>query len=1335
MPDDTGQRGGGEPPDSGFGDSGVEDSDFGDELTRAVSQGPALLRTPRRGEKLGGMDGRRFEVREQVGGGSMGRVFRAEDAQLRREVALKFLLPNEQLAEERLVSLLQQEARAVAQLAHTNIVRLFDASEWVGASWEPRIPFLVMEYLEGESLSAVLRREGRLEPRRALELLAGIAAGLAHAHAHHVIHRDLKPSNVLLTREGEVKLLDFGLAWLLEDGASPGLDLPTAGTPAYMAPEQWGGGKQDERTDLWSAGVILHEMLTGESLYPFATLQELRARVLSREPVPSVRERHPELPREVEPLLATLLAKDPDRRYQTAQELGEELRELVERLGFRAKASRRVAAERRQVTLVSCRLTGLSGLAGALDPEDLSELEEAFHQVCAERVQQRGGSIALYLVDEVLACFGYPGAREEDSEHAVHVGLALARELPSVLHGKLPHLPPGVLTVKVGIHTDQVTLREGTRERQGGALVLQGEAPKVATWLAGLAAPNAVLVSEATWALVRGTFEGETLGTRVYEGFSGTRSLSPHQVLRERPATVRFERALAAGSLTPLVGREHELQRLLAHWSEAQQGRGGFVLVTGEAGIGKSRLIQELHERVCQQSCIHFQCQCWPQSSTSALQPVIELLRRGEVSLEALGLSPEHTSLLAQLVSRPVPEGLPSLQLTPERRKERTIEALAALLAHATREHPVLAVVEDLHWADPSTVELLGALLEQVEGQRVLFVLSARPDFHPHWAEHPWLHRLTLERLSPELTATLVRESAGGKELPPELVQQLVARTDGIPLYVEEMTRMVVERGTPGSIPITLREMLLARLDPLPSRQKELAQLCATIGRGFSLALLARLTRRSPSSLQRDLEGLVVAGLLQPRDEDAGTGYQFRHALLQDAARQSLPRDARKQLHERITRALEQCREVVEMQPELLAHHATEAGEYEQAVQHWARAGQRASLRSANQEAVSHYQQALRLLQLLRDTPQRLQEELRLLIALGTPLAQVQGYRSPEVERTYTRARELISRVGEALPRLRLSYWGLYAFYFSRAEYTQAHELAEQLVAQGERQGERKLLALGHRMLAAIEFVRGDMASALEHIERTLACSSFSLEEHRALAEEQWIDPRATALAFGAMVYSVLGRDEEARRASFEALRLARSIGHPHTSASVLTYITVACQFRDEVGCVLEWSEEAITLSREHGFRAWLTWSTLVRIWALTELGHARAGLSLMHKAIKGWDEPGIRVGLFHHDLGLLASLHLKLGQAREALGVTTEALARTRTEGQHFYEAELHRLRGQALRELGREEEARGCFQQALQVAHQQGAHAFERRALESLGGLTSEVTGASPENSAPFG
>jgi class 3 adenylate cyclase/tetratricopeptide (TPR) repeat protein len=1301
---------------------GFEDSDFGDELVRAVARGPLPLRTPVGGERLGGKDGRRFEVLQELGGGAMGRVFRAWDEELQRVVALKFLIPRMgQEGEPPPAALLRHEARAIAQLNHENIVRVFDVSEWSGERWEPRIPFFVMEYLEGESLAALLQREGRLDVRRALEVLGGIAAGLAHAHEHQVIHRDLKPSNVLLTPQGTVKLLDFGLAWQRASGP-PAPHLPTAGTPPYMAPEQWRGERQDERTDIWAAGAMLYEMLTGTLPYPSDTLEELGAKVLSAEPVPSVRERRPELPWEVEHLLATALAKDPARRFRTAQELGEELRELAERFGAPEEAARAPTPERRQVTLVSCRLVGLAGLAEALDAEDLGELEEAFHQHCAERVQRQGGALALSLGDEVLACFGYPVAREEDTEHAVHVGLELAREVPEALQRRLPYLPAGGLAVRVGIHTEQVTLSERSREPRGRALVIQGEAPKVAAWLAERAEPQGVVLSESTWAAVRGRFEAEPLGSSSYQGLAGTVRLGLHRVLRERPATVRFERALAAGILTPLVGRERELRGLGALWEQARGGQGAFVLLHGEAGLGKSRLIQELRERVGHEALVDFQCQCWSHSTTSALYPVIELLQRlhpdvtaprpPETWPELLGLSLEEVSLLAQLLSLPLPEGWPPPELSPERRKERTFEALTTLLLGVARERPVLGVVEDLHWADPSTLELLGHVLERVEGAPLLLVLSARPDFHPPWPERPWRHRLELERLSAERTATLVREVAGGRELPPETVSQLVARTDGIPLFAEELTRMVLEGGTAGAIPITLHELLLARLDRLPRRQKALAQLCAVVGRGASHALLNTLTRRGPTALSRDLEGLVAAGVLHP-----GPTWGFRHALLQDAAYESLPRGTRRQLHLRVAQALEaHFPRVVETRPELLAHHYTEAGESEQAIHHWTRAGQRASLRSANVEAVSHFRQALALLHRLPEAPGRLQRELQLLIALGTPLAQTQGYHSPEVERTYSRARELFPQVGEALPRLGLSYWGPFAYYFSRRQYHQAHELAGQLVELGQRQKSRELLALGYRMMAADFFIWGDMSAAREHVERALACSDFTLEEHREQAERQWVNPRVMALAFGAVVFSVLGEPDQARRHAWDALALARRLGHPHTTASALMYVALACQLRREAACARECAEKTMALSREHGFRAWQVWATLVRLWALGEQGRPDEALASMSRAMEEWKGVGIRVGLQHHDLGLLADLHLRRGQPGAALEDTTEALAHVRTTSEHFYEAELHRLQGEALRALGREAEARECFQRALQVARAQGAHAFARRALESL-------------------
>jgi predicted ATPase len=755
------------------------------------------------------------------------------------------------------------------------------------------------------------------------------------------------------------------------------------------------------------------------------------------------------------------------------------------------------------------------------------------------------------------------------------------------------------------------------------------------------------------------------------------------------------------------------------------------VLVSAEAGVGKSRLLQELREQVCHTSCFHFRSQCWAQSSTSAFQPIIALLRHFflrvaaaqgvqplEVALEGFGLSPEDTALLALLLSWPVPGGLPHPRLSPERQKERTLEALVEMLLHVARQQPVLGVVEDVHWADPSTLELLGAVLERVEHERVLLVLNTRPDFRPAWRSRPWLHRLALDRLSPEHTAALVRQVAGSRQLPPETLQQLVARTDGIPLFIEEMTHGVLEGGTTATIPLTLHELLLARLDRLPSRQKALAQLCAVVGSSFSHRLLTTLTRQSPSTLRRHLEGLVMAGLLQLRDAEDPPHYQFRHALLRDAAWQSLPRSARRPLHQRIAQALvEHFPDVAETQPERIAHHYTQAEAHASALPYWTRAGQLATQRSANLEAVEHLRQALHLLRLLPEAPQRARQELQLLIALGTPLSQVQGYYSPEVEHTYGRARALIQQVGGELPQLGLSYWGLFAYFFSRAEYLQAHELAELLVTQGGRHQDRELLALGHRMMAAIVFMWGQMAKALEHTEQALACSDFSLEEHQAMARRQWINPRAMALAFGAMVHSVMGQDEEARDCSRRALDLAWRIGHPHTSASVLVYLAAACHLRGEARGALEWAEATLTLAREHGFRLWQMWAMRIRLWALVELDQAHEVRALLPTVLGTKDTRDIRAGMAHNDRGLFAAVHLKLGQPREALELATGGLEQLTEGGDRFYEAELYRLRGEALRVLGREQEARASFLRALQVARAQGAHAFERRALESLG------------------
>jgi serine/threonine protein kinase/tetratricopeptide (TPR) repeat protein len=1303
-------------------------SDFGDSFLGEVLH--ANTRLPFRrllpGERLGGSDGRRFQIIKSLGEGAMGQVFRAHDEELQRVVALKFLFPREELAGMGL-----REARAIAQLDHENIVRIFDVSEWSGGPGEPSVPVLVMECLEGESLADVLRREKTLKLRQSLEIMRGVAAGLAHAHEHHIVHRDLKPSNVFIGKHGTVKLLDFGLAWLSpEDGAAVP-HLPTAGTPPYMAPEQWRGGKVDERTDLWAAGIMLYELLTGELPFPGALVEEMRERVLSPAPMPSPRERHPEIPWEVESLLAVLLAKDPDKRLLSAAELREELRELEDHLRPGRDAPRSVSPQRRQVTLLSCRLAGLSALAEEVDPEDFGELEAAFHRAMSEVIQKHGGFIAMCMGDEGLACFGYPVAKEGDADCAVRSGL----DLPEAVHeALLERMPPGVhptLTVRVGLFTDMVVLDDILPELRGRTTTIQGEAPRIAAWLARQAGPDEVVVGANTHHLVQRNFDTQPLGARAFE--EGRRTQEVFRVLRAREPLSRIDWALTQGeALSPLVGRDQEVQALLGHWRQAREGHGSFVLLQGEAGIGKSRLIQELRERVLPEEPLHLSMQCWSQFSASALHPIIEVLRKLwvkpefspeenlaalEEQLEKRGLTPMQVRLLASLVSLPVPPDSPHLRLSAQRQKEETQEGLTTLLTNSAGDRPMLLVMEDLHWADPSTLELLSYLLARVELSRILFVLSARPEFRPPWTQRSGFHALALERLPAESTVQLVKDMTRGQELPEDVVRQLVARTDGIPLFVEEMTRVLLEGGAAASIPVTLQELLLARLDSLPRRQKQLAQLCAVVGRSFSHALLSILTRLGDAALRRDVTGLAAAGLLQVQEGEAERGYEFRHALIQEAAYQSLPRSTRRQYHLRIAQALlEHFPVVAETRPELLAHHYTEAGEVKPAIHYWRQAGLLAGLRSANEEAVSHLNQALKLLRSLPDASKLTRDELQLLIALGVPLMQVQGFGSPDVERTYSRVQALFRQVGEELPRLELSFWGSFAYYFAGGRMRDAHEVGELLVDLGQRQHNRELLAVGHRMVASDFFTWGQMGTALRHIEQGLACTDWDLEEHRRLAVRQWVNPRVALLAYGTTILSVAGQDERAEHYTREALELAARIGHPHTTCFALMYCAIGSQLRRDARTTLELTEQCIALAREHRFLLWVLWPSIVRSWAVAELGRTQEGLMLMHKMLEQWyQRSGANAGRPFH-LSMLADIHLRLGQVQEGLNVVDEALTWPAKTEEYHSVPELHRIRGELLRLAGREQEAREEFLEAIHFAHEREMLGYERRAQASL-------------------
>ncbi|AKI98486.1 TOMM system kinase/cyclase fusion protein [Archangium gephyra] len=1317
------------------------ESDFGDSFleqvaalsTRDVRNAPLFLPP---GTRLGGEDGQRFELLTELGTGAMGQVFRAKDLLLERTTAIKFLLQHESIPRERLDSLFLTEARATARLDHENIVRIFDVGTW------KNIPYLVIEYLRGRSLQALLKQE-RLEPLRAVQLLEQIATGLAHAHQHGIIHRDLKPSNVFVLENGRVKLLDFGLAHLIA-GATP--SHLQAGTPAYMAPEQWRGEPQDGRTDIWAAGVILFEMLTGELPYQALQPKGLRAQVTSPEPVPPARARAPELREELDQVLQRALHKDPDLRFQSAEELRQALRAVEPLLAHPpappplrpgAAASTDAAIQRRQVTLLSARLGSLEDLPPSLTPDDLSEVLETFHHCCILETGQWGGTLITSVNDQLLICFGCRAAKEDDAERAVRAAEHLLDVMKEQLHtlGQSARLLP-----QLGLHTGPVTLDYLAVQAQSGGLTLQGAAPTIASALASRALPGTVLVSEQTYRLVRGIFATESLGPQPLEGCR--RELDVHRVLSAREVTSRFERASGQG-LTPLVGRTEELASLLDAWSRARSGQGQLLLLVGEAGMGKSRVVQALRERLAGQSHTHLTCQCWPQYKDSAFYPVLEVIRRAmrldrektpeaklarlEQVLAALELDvPRALPLLAPMLSVPLLERYTPTALPPRRLKEELLQVLAELLLRLTRHDPVLLVVEDLHWVDPSTLQLLTLLQERIPTTRTLLVLTARSEFRSPLPPRPWSHQLWLERLSPGQTGELVREVAQQEQLPRELLEQLVARTDGVPLFVEELTRMMLElcptkRGLPERgldqwlVPITLQDLLAARLDRLPPEPRQLAQVAAVLGRSFTPAMIAAVSGWEPPALQQALATLLASGLLHKQGPGPELQYQFRHALIRDAAYQSLPRSQLRQYHRRVAEVLAKLfPETAQGNPELLAYHQAAAGQYEQAIHSWAQAGTLASQRSTNQEAVGHFQAALRLVKHLPDPARQQREELRLQIGLGNNLMATRGYGAPEVERAYSRAHELCTAMGDT-PQLSPALHGLWLYYFAQARFQKSHQLAEQLLGLGRKNPEAAdLLILGHRMMGTVLFTMGEPAAALEHFQQTLA--RYDRVRNRSLALVYGIDPAVAALSYLSWIHWYLGSADQAWKDHQAALRLAKEVAHPHTSAFAYCYASSFHQLRRESADTLRCADKALVFAREHHFPHWETWATLFKGQAMVAQGMVDKGLPLLRAGIEGWRASFSETGMATH-LTLLAESNMRAGRHEDAQRVLEEAFTLQERYGERCGEVTLHRVRGELLLATGAApEQALASFHQSIAVARRQGARALELQTTLSL-------------------
>jgi predicted ATPase len=747
---------------------------------------------------------------------------------------------------------------------------------------------------------------------------------------------------------------------------------------------------------------------------------------------------------------------------------------------------------------------------------------------------------------------------------------------------------------------------------------------------------------------------------------------------------------------------------LFDRWQHSKEGAGQLVLLSGEAGIGKSRLVQLLKEQVTTENQIWVEFHCSPYYQNSALYPVIDLLQRSlsfiredspaeklrklEEALEQsrLPLS-EDVPLLASLLSLPLPDRYPPLLMTPQRQRQKTLDALLAWLLAVTQQNPLLLIGEDLHWADPSTLELLGLLIEKTSTARVLAILTARPEFSPPWTPHPQVIQIALGRLVQEDMTTMIEHVAKGKALPGEVQQQLMSRTDGVPLFIEELTKMVLESGLlreeneryellgplpPLAIPTTLQDSLMARLDRLAT-VREVAQLGATLGREFSYELIQAVLLIDDGPLQRDLATLVDAELLYQYGTPPQARYVFKHALIQEAAYQSLLKSRRQQYHQRIALVLEvQFPETKETQPELLAHHYTEAGLTKQAIPFWQRAGEKAVERSANAEAIRHLTKGLELLKLLPKTGERTQQELFLQTTLGPALMATKGYAAEEVEHLYARARELCQQLGETLPLFPVLY-GLVAFYAVRARTQTANEVAEQLFRLARKEQDPNLLLVAYEAQAQTLYLAGDCALARQRVEQGIAL--YDPQKHRSLAFLYGEDPGVVCRAIGAWALWSLGYPDQALQMIQGAITLAQDLSLPFSLAQAFAVASVLHQLRRDQHAVQTTTAKTLALSDDQGFPLWAAMATVVQGWAVAEQGQGEKGIAQIHQGLAEYRLTGAGM-MLPYFLALLAEAQGRGGQAEEGLVTLTEALQAVDQSQERFYEAELHRLKGELL-------------------------------------------------------
>ncbi len=1008
-----------------------------------------------------------------------------------------------------------------------------------------------------------------------------------------------------------------------------------------------------------------------------------------------------------------------------------------------------VDGERRQLTVMFCDLVGSTQLSQQIDPEELCDVVRAYQDTCGAVIRALDGHVAHYLGDGILAYFGYPQAHEDDAVRGVSAALAILEELPSLnarVGADVAALRACPLEVRIGIHTGTVVVgaigSDPGRDEQA-----LGYTVNVAARLQTLAEPGSAVISAATRHLVGDAFVLEDMGTPPLKGIA-----DPLPVFRVvRASATRGRRGREGAGLSPLVGREQEISLMIDRWEQVIEGHGQVVIVSGEAGMGKSRLVQALRERLAATPHAWIEGGCSPYHENSAFHPVVECLEHSlalgrddapevkiaklEATLRPTGTAlDEGVPLLATLLSVPVPDRYPSLQhLSAEAQRRKTLESLAAWLFAISEDRPVVMLIEDLHWIDPSSLELVQTLVGQVPTARVFMVLTYRPGVDVSWASQSHVVHLTLHPLTRKQVATIVDRVTGGKALPSVVLDHVVAKTDGVPLFVEELTKAILESDLlvehdrqferadplPGfAIPATLQDSLMARLDRL-GPAKEVAQLAAVLGREFPHDLLEAVTFRDAAALAAALDQLASAELLYRRGTPPRAVYTFKHALVQETAYRSLLKKKCQEYHARIARTLEErFPERVALEPEVAARHYEEAGLVAQAIPLYERAGERAAQRSAHREAISHLRRGIELLATLPASAERDRQELRLQVKLGAPLLESRGYGDAEVQRAYARARELCQIVGDA-PETFRAIWGLGVFYHARNELGTAVEMGQYLVDVAERAEDPALLISASVSVGCPQFWQGKFATCLEWMERAIAL--YEPEQHRGLAYVYGECPGVASRVYAAMALWYLGFPDRALRMIDDAVAVAEDAIHPFSRAYALVFNAAIHVLRREREGVRRAAEAATAFAEEQHLTFWLEIGHFYRGWALAEPQGGRAALGPIESAVARLAASGTEVGA-PSILGLFADAYGACGRIDEALQTIENALALADLRQTPFWSAELARLKGELLlRRDGAKAapDAEDLFRCSLEIARGQEARSFELRTSVSLARL----------------